>query len=186
MKTFKQFNEMARMKEPDALSAASGTKVVDEKGKPLLLYHGTNAEKFDTFDASKIQKRDSGFFGVGFYFTPDISIADEFAIGSDGEEGYVIEVYVKLNNPFIFDLRSEETFQNTVNDLYKLGFKELRATPNFFTFNLVGDEPRKFNQYAKQSGYDGSIVLRDNGVDDHQIDEVIAFEPNQIFILDEQ
>ncbi len=43
------------------------SKVVDEKGRPLVVYHGTNAE-FDTFDKSK-QKR--GFYGQGFYFSND-------------------------------------------------------------------------------------------------------------------
>ena len=43
------------------------SKVVDEKGRPLVVYHGTYAE-LDTFDKSK-QKR--GFYGQGFYFSND-------------------------------------------------------------------------------------------------------------------
>ncbi len=46
------------------------SKVVDENGRPLVVYHRTDAD-FDTFDKSK-QKR--GFYGQGFYFSND----DEF------------------------------------------------------------------------------------------------------------
>ena len=42
------------------------SKVVDEQGRPLVVYHGTNAE-FDTFDKNKA-------FDGAFYFSPNKEI----------------------------------------------------------------------------------------------------------------
>ena len=45
------------------------SKVVDENGEPLVVYHSSN-EQFDVFDTSKIKY--VGNDGDGFYFTPDL------------------------------------------------------------------------------------------------------------------
>ena len=68
------------------------SKVVDESGKPLKAYHGTNAE-FDTFRNSK-----SGTFGPASYFTPDKDIALQYANGHDGSN--LKEVFLKSDNPY--------------------------------------------------------------------------------------
>ena len=68
------------------------SKVVDEAGKPLKAYHGTNA-KFDTFRNSK-----SGTFGPASYFTPDKDIALQYANGHDGSN--LKEVFLKSDNPY--------------------------------------------------------------------------------------
>lgn len=71
------------------------SKIVDEKGNPLVVYHGTNSNDFTEFDKKRIGNRDSGWFGKGFYFAL-----------SKGEAQYygknVIPVYLNIRNPFDF------------------------------------------------------------------------------------
>ena len=57
------------------------SKVVDEAGNPLTVYHGTKSRGgFDAFDPEKIgTATDEGFLGRGFYFTTSEPTAD--AIG---------------------------------------------------------------------------------------------------------
>jgi hypothetical protein len=57
------------------------SKVVDEAGNPLTVYHGTKSRGgFDAFDPEKIgTATDDGFLGKGFYFTTSEPTAD--AIG---------------------------------------------------------------------------------------------------------
>lgn len=65
------------------------SKVVDEQGRPLVVYHGT-PKKFDTFSKDKIVR------GNGFWFTTDKS----YAQGIRRTEGAVnvLEVYLSANN----------------------------------------------------------------------------------------
>lgn len=63
------------------------SKVVDEQGRPLVVYHGTNAD-FDVFKGTKILNSSEG---IGFNFAVKKDIAEGF--------GNVISVYIKLENP---------------------------------------------------------------------------------------
>ena len=45
------------------------SKVVDENGEPLVVWHISDAE-FDQFDPNKMNTRDPGYYGQGFYFSP--------------------------------------------------------------------------------------------------------------------
>jgi hypothetical protein len=58
------------------------SKVVDENGEPLMVYHGTD-KVFDEF-------RDSG------YFSPDREYAENYVDG-----GNVVEAYLSIKNPLV-------------------------------------------------------------------------------------
>lgn len=77
------------------------SKVVDEDGKPQVVYHGTDS-RFNSFSEEKIGTgADSspfvggtGFGGKGFYFSPDRDTAE-------GYGRHVVPVYLSIKNPFI-------------------------------------------------------------------------------------
>jgi len=70
------------------------SKVVDEEGRPIVMYHGTS-NTFDSFDPTTFgYATDSGFFGSGFYFTPIESEARYYG-------RIVMPVYLKIEKPFI-------------------------------------------------------------------------------------
>ncbi|MBQ9771410.1 MAG: hypothetical protein IJW23_06255 [Lentisphaeria bacterium] len=84
------------------------SKVVDENGDPMVVYHGTNWDMFSEPSGEAVfsdkyrgsGSGDNGFFGRGFYFT--------FGNGkaSEGEAGYygknVYPFYLSIKNPFYF------------------------------------------------------------------------------------
>lgn len=82
------------------------SKVVDENGEPLVVYHGTGAD-FTAFDVSKSGK--NWQYGKdAFFFTSQPDFASEFAVGT-GEAPQagnpsVMPVYLSLQNPVIIEL----------------------------------------------------------------------------------
>jgi hypothetical protein len=72
---------------------SSASKVVDENGEPLVVYHGSPNE-FDYFDKSKVgSTTDYGVFGTGFYFALTKSYARIY-----GEN--VKPFFLNLKNPY--------------------------------------------------------------------------------------
>jgi hypothetical protein len=72
-----------------------GSKVVDENGEPMVVYHHTD-EKFSSFDLSKFGKHDQGDKGVGFYFSYE---TNPYFTESYGD--IVMPCYLRITNPFI-------------------------------------------------------------------------------------
>ena len=67
------------------------SKVVDAQGKPLVVFHGTQAPaEFDTFDAARIRNFSQG----GFWFTSDLNYASGFVPTSR-----VMSVFLSIQNP---------------------------------------------------------------------------------------
>jgi hypothetical protein len=75
-----------------------GSIAVDGVGRPVPVFHGTNAA-FDSFDESYL-----GFSTyhqtakLGFYFSPTVAGAKAYA-GRAGQEGRVIIAYLRMENP---------------------------------------------------------------------------------------
>ena len=133
------------------------SKVVDENGEPLVVYHGTK-DKFYVFDLSHFGKTDMGFFGKGFYFTKSKETAETYASITDwdkindtyNENGIVLSFFMNLKNPVI--VKSKSDFVNAS------GKREIRE------------------------GFDGKIVIPNSLHSSNT--EYIAFESNQIKLAD--
>ncbi len=134
------------------------SKVVDEGGKPLVMYHGTSAQNgdFTVFDSSKaVKKGGLGFkaLGKGNYFTSKML---------DGTERYgsrVISVYLSIQNPFV-----KETGTLTLQEQF-----EKATRIQIDGYDALQDAMRK-------AGYDG-VVQYDN---DGNINIAVAFDSSQI------
>lgn len=142
------------------------SKVVDESGNPLVVYHGTNAD-FDSFDKKKIgSATDDGLWGKGFYFGNK-----ETPYGNNQ-----MQVYLKMQNPFIVnDFKSVEDIANYL-DVDEHNF---RIDSN----NLIHFSQPQVNQITSHiisKGHDGVIV--NQGI----WNEYVAFEPNQIKSVNNQ
>jgi len=92
------------------------SKVVDKTGQPLMVYHGTT-RSFEAFDLSKTGEATLSEDSKGaFFFTTKPEVADDFAgymyftpDGENVEKSYslganIIPVYLKLENPAIWDM----------------------------------------------------------------------------------
>jgi hypothetical protein len=132
----------------------NASKVIDENGEPLVVYHGTN-NKFDSFDTKKIGERtldasSSKYKEDGFFFTNSMDSADYYSrIG--GLSGNVLSTYLNIKNPLVIDNTGEYSdryFSNTIDN-------------------------------ARNSQYDGVLF---KNVDELQgvEDQYVAFNPSQI------
>ena len=136
------------------------SKVVDENGEPLVVYHGTSS-KFDTFNLSE-----DGYFGKGIYFTPNYESAGSYAkIDAEmknNHDVYVVGAYLSLKNPL--QVRNFE-WKNTT----------------FETFFDENDEWIDTTKILLEREYDG-IIIYASGIEKsvNTIIEIIAFSPNQI------
>jgi len=97
------------------------SKVVDEEGKPLVVYHGSATEGIEIFDTNK-QKQ--GQAGRGFYFTPNPDRANTYINlqqkRGDGWGRQVYSVYLTMQNPYIFerkDIPMSGVNQDTMKNL---------------------------------------------------------------------
>ena len=122
------------------------SKVVDADGQPLVVYHGTPADSIEAFDTGRVGSRDGGFYGLGIYASPALDVAEDYAAdGTPHGEGTVVEMYAKVENPFVFNL-TEEGIAETIARLKALGIDPRSSSDVVSTFNLIGDEPRKFTR----------------------------------------
>lgn len=109
------------------------SQVVDENGNLRVVYHGTNYDRFTTFDYDETGKVDGGFFGRGFYFAFSKGEAEMYGRN-------VIPAYLNIKNPFVFD-----------EELYLLdgervdGYDESNAV---FIMNLADKVPEIAEKYT--------------------------------------
>lgn len=159
-----------------------GSKIVDEKGRPLVVYHGTNS-KFDTFSIDKIGDYKSKV-GGGFYFTNDIRSAKSY--------GNVMSTYLSIKSPLNIYLGSKNISKSIRKSFYNLlkeygwskdGFRDYseNADDMMFLHGLYYDLDYK----VRNNKYLNSIIkiLKIDGII-HEVNsnlkEYIVFSPNQI------
>lgn len=75
----------------------SDSKVADDQGRPLVVYHGTSAAALEAFDASRIGANGRSE-GAGFYFT-----TDEVTARGYGQKGHTVPAYMRVTKPLSYD-----------------------------------------------------------------------------------
>lgn len=96
----------------------SVSKVIDENGEPLVVYHGTS-ESFDVF--SKTQKNDAGWLGKGFYFYGS-SERDALQYGKN-----LYSVFLNVREPYFISYEEVENLSdNNDNDLSSKFSEEIK------------------------------------------------------------
>lgn len=147
------------------------SKMVNDKGEPIVFYHGTNKD-FDKFEDKYLGKRTGAEWSVlGHFFTTDEKIATKFTKGkrwaSDKAKApkgaKVMAVYLNITNP----LRISLAKIISTYDIEKL---------------------KKIREDAIKDGYDGIIIGKwsdtfkgqDDPTGELSSEQVVAFYPNQI------
>ena len=165
------------------------SKVRDENGKLLEVYHGTNAD-FNIFDKSKIGANtyNEGLFGKGFYFTNSEGLADGYSKYKKGNAN-VKKVYLNIENPFVWkSIKTEEQMKQFIkdNNIPDGVLNWNRYQQEIHTITDIENE-RKFAEALKKTGYDGIIYeYRQQAENQKVVKEIVAFEPNQIKNIDNQ
>ena len=131
------------------------SKVVDEQGRPLVVYHGTNAD-FNEFDPEAQGSSGQGSGEPGFFFEASPDNAARYTRQGDGAN--VMPVYLALKNPLIV----ERT--NTKYD-YDGSYSRVAFA------NFIDD--------ALELGHDG-VIFRDVLDRGKRSTQYVAFQPEQI------
>jgi SAM-dependent methyltransferase len=147
--------QMKKINTPEFERWFGDSKVVDESGEPLVVYHGTSKDKpFSSFTRN----------AQGTWFTSSPEAASSYAMTNDSQKvvyeggkyvskntsSHVIPVYLSIQNPLMVEGELLEKWRRAVN--YRAANKMMVAQ-------------------AKYAGHDG-LVFRD-GV-------FVVFEPTQI------
>lgn len=152
------------------------SKVVDENGNPLVVYHGTTSD-FTMFDVSKLgANADHPSATLGFFFAKDPELANDFA-GQERTGGKVIPVYLKMENPYYMEAK------DWADDLDF--WKGVRGAigGHGVSYDDSVDHYGKMYDWLDSKGYDGLIIKgsEDNGGYPELLqDNYVVFHSNQI------
>ena len=143
------------------------SKVVDENGEPLVVYHGTNIENISIFDRTQIPEEQTlvgtGTATFGNFFSDKKDDAKSFAditrLRRNRGKATIYDTFLSIKNPMYFE---------TLGDFRDYSHKEGHYNENG---DFVSDV-----KLPKE--YDGIIVKRRNSRDDAK--EFVAPNPNQI------
>jgi hypothetical protein len=138
----------------------NASKVVDENGEPLVVYHGTDKE-FNVFDKTKsgeLETIEGVDRKIGIYFTNKKSVASFFT----KNKGKISNYFVVIKNPYKTKIRELSTFNIKFN-------RELGS--DGVIWNRGSGVYVNGKEYPLQKGEIAEI-------------EYIAFEPEQIKLAD--
>lgn len=110
-----QVNEMG-LTQAD-MKRLTGTQILDKKGIPLRVFHGTQHPGFKEFSTEKMGERGTAE-GKGFYFTDSPEVASSYG---EKEGGAVYPVYLSIKKPMTLKQRnvSDAQLKSIFNELLK-------------------------------------------------------------------
>lgn len=124
------------------------SKVVDENGEPLVVYHGT--PKFDRFSIFK--KGSGGYLGPAIYFTNLKTYAQKYE-NKWGEGGNLYDVFLSLRNPLV--VKSINPAKEILKTIYgKDSVYDRRSQKQSYDTKILSSADIKKLQ---SKGYDGVI-----------------------------
>lgn len=128
-----QINELQSFitSKPEFKKQFGESKVVNDDGEPLMVFHGTDAKPFDEFDLNEAQQT---LLGKGFYFTESYS-----------ESGFygnrTAPAYLAINNPW----GNEVVLSSEARDGLRKAYKEV-------TNQDISERPRRFGEKGRGTG----------------------------------
>ena len=141
-----------------------GSKVVDENGEPLLVYHGSD-KKFDTFDTSRSgDKTGWAKENKGFHFFNNKTASETYLNSKEDTWGYLsLWVYLKQYAKSGKSL-TEQEFQNILDDNTKL----VNVLEGAHYFGAIGIDTITYDQYNKYA----KVFEKDKQLDDYSSDNL--------------
>ena len=106
----------------------NASKVVDENGEPLVVYHGSPVIDIEEFDRSKSSKFQS-VREYGTYFSTNKVLSELYANQKISSKGEVYPVFLKLNDLVDFEANGEVNVDAWENLEADLGYKKATGRP---------------------------------------------------------
>lgn len=167
------------------------SKVVDDNGDPMVVYHATLAD-FTGFEAGR-EAENSSTFGsyktsrMGIFFAEDESFSEEFVRrnGRVAEGANVIQVYLRIKNALDLTDGFQGLHKNDFDKLHDAFIKD-----NYWAVNLNPEEVwelfdtgtvggPEFVDAVRSLGFDGVKMIERRG-DGEATNVWVAFSPTQI------
>ena len=140
---------------PDSVS-----KVIDENGEPLVVYHGTPDGRFTEFREDKQTSNTKFDDSSGFFFTPDKKYAESYADWED-EDSYIERL-----------LSGNDAPNNANKDIKSVYLRII----NPIDANTGHKGSKEIFNAAKENGNDGVFSNQTS----NKMNEIVAFNPSQI------
>ena len=116
----------------------NASKVVDENGEPMVVYHGSRAKNIEIFDRSQSVRVSSGLKEYGLYFSTNKKLAEEYSKAPvrqdviDEANKRTRELLNKLDN-----VRSSREYDAIISELTKLSDMSGRVYELFLNLRKV-------------------------------------------------
>jgi hypothetical protein len=130
----------------DAYEGKDVSKVVDENGAPLVVYHGTKAE-FDTFDRNKGNLNDAGWSGEGHYFYGDFNEATQYAWGNSGN---IMAEFLNIRTPYYLSDTERNGLVDRNDRDYSIEFSEQLKDDGYDGVYYNGDLRQEWTAFAPE------------------------------------
>lgn len=152
----------------------NSSKIVDENGEPMVVYHGT-PNQFNTFNRELIgSSTDRGIWGRGFYFTSNKAEAERYTKRGDAT-GEVKEVFLNIRKPLAIKAEQGDAGKEYIQSLYRKHVTDEIFEDPRTTEAKLAEATQKVSDELVENGYDGVVVTYKDGTQ-----EYVVFNPNQI------
>jgi len=175
-----EYDNEGNIVPPNLANALKHSKIRNRKGELLVCYHGTNAQ-FEDFkdDFISTSSGNFGWFGVGFYFTDSLKLAQSY--GSIQRK-----CYLNITKPFVYSSK------DNVYELLLLGVEPRSYDGHLMPYAYMDDNKpvEVFTTAIKNAGYDGvkysyrQANYRPNVSGASNASEFVCFNTNQIYFID--
>lgn len=159
-------------------SSANASKVVDENGEPLIVYHGSKNGNFNIFDYNYLRKTDSGFF-----FTSDKEYAKQY--------GDTRGFFLNIKNPNLTNIPLNiDTVETLLTVDYKNGTDGIQGHDSISTNeNLYHSKGQEYvairsNQIKSATDNSGAFNNSENDITDDTYNSNILAEEWGHFVVD--
>ena len=150
------------------------SKVVDENGKPMVVYHGT-AEQFDTFKKQKANDNLGRSMGLGlgknkFYLTTERAAGEAFANSAvsmgRGKSPQVMELYLSMQKPM-----TQTEYESRLAEKYSQ-YEHSNPRQEGYDYRQRDKAIAALDKEIRAEGYDG--------IWDQESGQIAVYEPTQI------
>lgn len=158
----------------------NASKVLDENGEPLVVYHGTDKE-FSEFDRNAKSKTGHPSSRLGFFFTKSKELAEGFSRDNTSSSGFgFANTSNNITMPLFLNIRNQKVLSR-VEFTNEIGVTKT-STEEYGFLRTPEGWADLHKQYVDE-GYDGIKIERDRKYSvpkEYLEDSYVAFSPTQI------
>lgn len=153
-----------QLETPEFKTWFGDSKVVDDQGRPLVVYHGTQYDVNGVFQGNEV---------VG-WFTTSTEHANQYVNNKDSEEDptpNILPVYLKIDKPLVIDVDMNDDGSNVADIVKELGIENAYGLENALADGSVWEavNTADFMEAVYRAGYDG-VKVKEGGVWTYGVD----------------